>query len=350
MASAPLPAQLKSLADGIVTRLLLYYAGIFIIGWSAWNVFPAPIREFLERNLGPVMGGAQPTGDLAAPFTPAVPGTRGSSHEMAGLAFMVGIIAIVLALPMAWTYMYTRQKKGFQQSVVHTIVLMPAVVAAVSLLVRNNTGLAFALAGIVAAVRFRTSLEDSRDAVFIFAVSALGLACGVHIEFAAALSLLFCLIALGLWYSDFGRTPPALEGERAEAHLQRALAIANRTSQFVARVDREVLEGLSPVQLDALAQRVRKRRVEVAPDENRWTASFQVMVSDDAGRPAVEKILAERAKKWEFARAEFLDGATRLTFRVRTRKGIPARELATFIESDAAPYVSEVTVDEPGDD
>lgn len=340
-------ARLRPLADGILVRLTAYYAAVFVVGWAAWNIAPAAARTFLERNLGPVMGGAQPTGDLTAPFTPAVPTPMGSSHEMAILAMMVGAMAIVLALPMAWVYMYTRQKKGFQQSVVHTIVLMPAVVAAVSLLVRNNTGLAFALAGIVAAVRFRTALDDSRDAVFIFAVSALGLACGVHLEFAAALSLLFNLIALGLWYSDFGRTPPGFEGARAEAHLQRALAIANRTSQFVARVDREVLESLSPAQLDALAQRVRKRRDEVAPSETpRWTAQLQVVVSDDAGRPAVEKILADRTKQWEFARAEFLPEGTRLTYRVRTRKAMPAQEVATFVESDATPYVASVTVQE----
>lgn len=342
-----LPARLRALADGILVRLLTYYAALFVVGWSAWNVAPAPARTFLERNLGPVMGGAQPTGDLTAPFTPVTPAPMGASHEMAILALMVGTIAIVLALPMAWVYMHTRQKKGFQQSVVHTIVLMPAVVAAVSLLVRNNTGLAFALAGIVAAVRFRTTLDDSRDAMFIFAVSALGLACGVHLEFAAMLSLLFNGIALALWYSDFGRTPPGFEGARAEAHLQRALAIANRTSQFVARVDREVLESLSPAQLDALAQRVRKRRDEVAPAEAaRWTATLQVVVSDDAGRPAVERILADRTKQWEFARAEFLEGGTRLSYRIRTRKAMPATEVATFVESDAAPFVASVNVQE----
>lgn len=346
MAPHPLAARLRRLLDGIIPRLVAYYSLVFVVGWSAWNVAPQSARAFLERNLGPVMGGAQPTGDLTAPFTPVSPGPMGSSHEMAILALMVGTIAIALSLPMAWVYMYTRQKKGFQQSVVHTIVLMPAVVAAVSLLVRNNTGLAFALAGIVAAVRFRTTLDDSRDAVFIFAVSALGLACGVHLEFAAALSLLFNAIALGLWYSDFGRTPPALEGARAEAHLQRALAIANRTSQFVARVDREVLEGLSPVQLDALAQRVRKRRNETSESESSWNATLVCVVSDDAARPAIEKILGERAKRFEFARAEFLDGATRLTFRVRTRKAVGPAELATFIENDVAPFVSSVTVEE----
>lgn len=338
----------RTLLAGIIPRLVAYYAALGGLGWSAWNLTPLPIQVKLAEYLRPVMGGAQSTGDLTSPFSAAVPTPVGSNHETAMLALLVGVAALLLALPMAWVFMHTRQRKGYQQSVVHTIVLLPPVVAAVSLLVRNNIGLAFSLAGIVAAVRFRTTLDDSKDAVFIFAVSALGLACGVHLEFAAALSLLFSSIALGLWYSDFGRTPPDLEGARAEQHMQRAVKIANRTSQFVARLDREILEGMAPAQLEALAQRVKQRRggVETGEMEAKWEATLVVTISDDAGRPIVERILQERAKKFEFQRAEFLDGTTRLTYVIRARKAIPAQELATFVEQDAQPFVSSVTVEE----
>ncbi|MGQ0647357.1 MAG: DUF4956 domain-containing protein [Gemmatimonadaceae bacterium] len=343
---AGLGTRIRSSLDGILVRLVLYYALVFTLGWSVWNYAPGALRGFVARNLAPVMGGAQTTGEFTAPFTTALPADTGSGHDMAILALLVGAVAVLLALPLAWVYMYTRQKKGYQQSVVHTIVLLPPVVAAVSLLVRNNIGLAFSLAGIVAAVRFRTSLDDSRDAAFIFAVSALGLACGVHLEFAAAISVLFAAIALGLWYSDFGRSPPALEGARADSHMQRALELANRTSQFVARLDREILEGMAPAQLQALAQRVRRRRSDLGKPETEWDAKLIVTVTDDAGRPAVERILADRAKKFEFSRAEFLDGSTRLTYVVRARKGIRVQELATFVEHDAMQYVASVDIEE----
>ncbi|MCC6316826.1 MAG: DUF4956 domain-containing protein [Gemmatimonadaceae bacterium] len=340
------PSRLRALLSGIIARLTLYYAALFGLVWVAWNVMPAPVRDFLARNLGPVMGETRISRDLTAPLPSALPSME-SSHEMAMLAILVGVSALALALPMAWVYMHTRQKKGYQQSVVHTIVLLPAVVAAVALLVRNNIGLAFSLAGIVAAVRFRTTLDDSKDAVFIFAVSALGLACGVHLEFAAALSLIFTALALGLWYTDFGRTPPGLEDARAEQHLQRALQIANRTSQFVARIDREILEGMAPAQLEALAQRVKRRKNEVSDGTTeRWDATMLITISDDAGRPAVERILQERAKRHEFARAEFLPGGTRLTYQVRARRAIPIADLATFIENDASEHVTSVEVTE----
>ncbi len=341
------PSRLRLALGSIITRLAAYYLAIFALGWSTWNLLPPGPRDFLARNLGPVLGGAQFTGDLTAPLTPATPSAVGGSHEMAILALLVGGMAIALSLPLAWVYMHTRQKKGYQQSVVHTIVLLPAVVAAVSLLVRNNVGLAFSLAGIVAAVRFRTTLEDSRDAVFIFAVSALGLACGVHLEFAAALSFLFAVIALGLWYSDFGRTPPALEGARAEQRLQRAMAIANRTSQFVARVDNEVLKDLSPAQLEALAGRLRKRRDEAAPAEApKWDANLIVVAPDVGGRETVERILQQRAKRFEFARAEFMNGTTRLTFSVRIRRGVTPREFADLVRQDSDGVIQEIIVED----
>lgn len=340
----PLRTRLRSFIDHIVGRLVTYYAFVGGVFWAAWSLVPQNARDFLLENMGPVLGDARVTGDPAAPLTSALQGA--GTHHIAMLAVLTSAASLILALPMAWVYMYTRQKKGYQQSVVHTIVLLPPVVGAVSLLVRNNVGLAFSLAGIVAAVRFRTTLDDSRDAVFIFAVSALGLACGVHLEFAAALSVLFSWLALGLWYTDFGRTPPGLEGARAEQHLQRAISIANRTSQFVARIDREVLESLAPAQLDALADRVKKRRNELSPKDDEWDASLVVLVTHDSGRPVVERLLGERTKKFEFARAEFLDGATRLTYLVRARKSVPIDTLVTFLENDGAPHVQSAILED----
>jgi hypothetical protein len=236
--------------------------------------------------------------------------------------------------------MYTRQKKGYNQSVVHTIVLLPAVVAAISVLVRNNIALAFSLAGIVAAVRFRTSLEDSRDAVFVFAVSALGLAAGVHVEFASILSVLFSALAMTLWYTDFGRTPPHLEGQRAEQAMQRALELANRTSQFVAKVDREILESMAPAQLDALADRVRKRRVQTSEQEQPYDGELTVRLSDgEAGKTVVETLLKERAKRFTLLKSESQDGEVTLVYGVKPRRGLRLDEIAAVVERDGVPFV-----------
>jgi len=132
------------------------------------------------------------------------------------------------------------------------------VVAGIVVMVKYSIALAFSLGGIAAAVRFRNSLEDSKDAVYVFLVIGIGIAAAVDLPVALVISLLFNVIVIGLWSSDFGRTPVELEGRVAERRLQRARQLA-RTGTFVARIDEEVLSNMSAEQLEGLAQRVMRR-------------------------------------------------------------------------------------------
>lgn len=343
---------LAKLFQGVVSRLLLYYVTLSTLIWSAWALMSPATQVEVKTALAPILGGGGASvgenpfsrSEAAAAMVALPP------HLVTLLASVACVAALLLALPVAWVYMFTRQKKGYSQSVVHTIVLLPAVVAAVGVLVRNNVALAFSLAGIVAAVRFRTTLEDSKDAVYIFVVSALGLACGVQLEVAIVLSLLYIVIALTLWQTDFARTPPGIEGKRAQLHMQRALAIANRTSQFVARLDKEILETMAPEQLDALAKRVKKRREDIAipsedaegdEDRPKFDGRVTVIVSaDDAAQVTVESILAERSKRYSLVHTGSTDGVTTLVYAVRAKKGGRLEEVATILERDGVPFVS----------
>lgn len=344
------PPGIAKLFQGVVSRLIAYYSTLVAIVWVTWTVLSLDSRQQVAEALAPILGMG---GGSLVPAT--VPGfASGGSlvglppHLVTLLAAVACVAAVLLTLPVAWVYMFTRQKKGYSQSVVHTLVLLPAVVAAVAVLVRNNIALAFSLAGIVAAVRFRTTLEDSKDAVYVFVVSALGLACGVQLEVAIVLSLLYIVLALVLWQTDFARTPPSLEGKRAEEHMQRAIAIANRTSEFVARVDREILETLAPEQLEALAGRVRKRREDIgtpAPegeeDRPKFDGRLTIAVSAEAeARAAIEIILTTRAKRFELVRSETAGEGATLVYAVRARKGMRLDELAGIVEREGVPFVS----------
>jgi len=354
--SEPRPA-LATLFQGVVSRLVVYYVVLAGATWGTWLVLSPAQRAQVGEALAPIMGvgGAS----LSIPNFPAIaPGGSLSAlpPELVTLLAAVACVAsVLLALPVAWVYMFTRQKKGYSQSVVHTLVLLPVVVAAVAVLVRNSIALAFSLAGIVAAVRFRTTLEDSKDAVYVFVVSALGLACGVQLEVGVVLSLFFVVVALALWQTDFARTPPALEGKRAEMHMQRAMAIANRTSQFVARLDREILETLAPEQLDALASRVRTRRQEGVPvpggqaaeERPRFDGRMTIVVTgtDDA-RPLVEALLVERCKRFVLVRNTSDAGETTFVYSVRARKGQRLEELIPELEREGVPFVVRVSAEQ----
>ena len=79
---------------------------------------------------------------------------------------VVAIIGALLAsLPVSWVYMTVRSGEEYDQSLVNTIILLPMVVTGIVIIVQNSLALAFALAGIAGAVRFRNSLKSSGDAL-----------------------------------------------------------------------------------------------------------------------------------------------------------------------------------------
>lgn len=111
---------------------------------------------------------------------------------------LLGIFAFMS--PVAWVYMGARRRRGREQSFVLTLLLLPLAVAGIVIIVENSLALAFSLAGIVAGVRFRLTLDDTLDAVFIFMSIGVGLAGGIGaLEVAAVLSLFFNFAVLLLW-------------------------------------------------------------------------------------------------------------------------------------------------------
>jgi hypothetical protein len=339
------------LGTNIILRLIVYYIVVTVVAFFGLRLMPGSWRDVIEAAMRPLVGmSTEPVTNFSTP-DPRV--EMLASNAVILMAIIASLAAIVNCLPVAWTYMFTRQKKGYQQSVVHTLILLPMVVAVVATIVRSSAALAFSLAGIVAAVRFRVALEDSRDAVFVFGVMALGLACGVSLEAAGVLSVLFNVIVLILWYSDFARTPPALEGERAQKHYEKAVAIANRTSQFVARLDREILDSMAPAQLDALQARLDKQKqkfgltTEAAEEEGpRFEGRITVHVGDpDQAQPAVEAVLQANLKRWKMVRIERTDGEARIVYAVRPKKGQNLEAISNTLTNEAAPFVANVEVE-----
>lgn len=267
----------------IVLRTVLYYIGVAGVTLA--------FREYAVPNWGAL--GGESFNDIVggAPLT-----ADGVITTPTGLAASVAMLtAFATSLPVAWIYTLTRRKKGFQQSVVQTYLILPVVAAGIVVLVKHSLALAFSLGGIVAAVRFRTSLDDSKDAAGIFVVIGIGMAAAVAPSVSWVISIAFNLLMLLLWWTDFGR-PVALEGSMAERRLEKALETANRTGMFIARMDDEVLKGLAPEQLEALADRAWRRRKRNDPD-----LADDDTVTDDL--PEFERLLRLRSPDVERARA-----------------------------------------------
>jgi len=187
----------------MIGRLTVYYLAIGIVVFAAVRIWPA-MRDYLP------VGGveqliAQPAGDpLKA--SDAVRAEHVSSLGQSLFWLIVALIGALLAsLPVSWVYMGVRDDEEYDQSLVNTIIVLPMVVTGIVIIVQNSLALAFALAGIAGAVRFRNSLKSSGDALFILMSVAIGLSAGIGaVELAAVITIAFNYTFVLLWMTEYG--------------------------------------------------------------------------------------------------------------------------------------------------
>jgi hypothetical protein len=204
------------------------------------------------------------------------------------------------------------------------------------LLVKYSVALAFSLAGIVAAVRFRNTLDDSKDAVYVFLATAIGLASAVNLPVAAVISIGFNALALVMYYTDFGSAPVELDGRIAEQRLKRARQLA-RTGTFVARIDDEVFRNMTREQLEGVAQRAWKRAQ--ASDDTAEPEEVRVRMRTrdlNALRRAVDPRLTENAKTWRIGAINEIDGVHTAEYHVQLKKKTTPDELIALIRASGS--------------
>lgn len=138
--------------------------------------------------------------------------------------FMIGHLSgtILLMVPITWTYKAIKYRGGFNKNFVRSLIILPICATTTVLLIQDSLSLAFGLAALVAAVRFRVVLEEAIDGIFIFAAICVGLAAGIgYLGIALIMCIFFCFGNQVLWHMDYGRNP------MEEAKLQKKRAKAN---------------------------------------------------------------------------------------------------------------------------
>lgn len=315
-----------SSTNRIMVRVVLYYVVLIGLGALIWQVIPHTTSE-TPTSLDLIFGGGPNSGGKNAP--------RAALDEVS-LSITVGfamLSAILLSLPVAWIYLLTRSKRGYQQSVVQLLIILPLIVAGVTLLVKYSVALAFSLAGIVAAVRFRNTLEDSKDAVYVFLATAIGMASAVNVPVAAVISIGFNATVFALWYLDFGHAPEELDGRIGEKRLQRARDLA-RTGTFVAQIDEHVLQNMSRDQLAGVAERAMRRAAAAeddAPQPNE-ERRLRLQTDDPSGlRPIVEAKLKDYTKQYRRGSVTEVNGVQMLEFFVQMKKKTSADDLMSLL-------------------
>ena len=341
-------------SDRPIRRLIAYYAFLGVVLALLHNFWPRADHLMLGKGLDAATTPTSPMvlqDALAGGSDPASTVGAGAFDEdsLAGIFITTTLILIgtlLLMMPVSWVYMSARNIPGHSQAVVQTLIILPLVVAGIVLIVRDSLALAFSLAGVVAAVRFRTNLKDTRDVVFVFLAIAVGFAAGVQtLAVGAVLTMVFNFVMLWTWRYDYGRnvlTPTA--ASRWSAPLN-SLAM---TSEYDAVPDRDLVLSLSPREASKLAarfERVSDVLGGAKQKKPRFTAVLS-LTSDHVGdaQELVERVLDRLAKRWRLDEVVTHTGKpSEIYYLVKVKKGVTRDEMLTAVRDEAGDRI--VTAD-----
>ena len=193
------------LALRLFAKLTAYYVAVTAIVLLALQLFPN-LREYMPfGGVEALMSSSRSTGlDQALVATPVAAEISNLRESLYWLAITI-LGALLTALPVSWVYIAIRNRRDYDQSLVDTIVILPIVVTSIIIIVQNSLALAFSIAGIAAAVRFRNSLKSSGDALYILLAVGIGLSAGIGaLELAIVMTVAFNYTFLVLWVTDYG--------------------------------------------------------------------------------------------------------------------------------------------------
>jgi hypothetical protein len=215
--------------------------------------------------------------------------------------------AILFVLPVALVYRRTKGQHEYDPGVTHSSIILAPTIAGVLMVIQGSLAMAFSLAGVVTAVRFRNSLKDTNDAVYVFVAVAIGLAAGGQaLDIAAAISLVFCTTVLLLSKSPLHLSPRPRHHHGHDGHdghdgYDEEQAGGARAARWdPARLERLVVHAAGP----------------------------------DLARVPIEALLERDAKAWrlEGSRAGTSDPAT-LTYLIYRRKHADREQLVQDLEA-----------------
>ncbi len=326
-----------------VRRLMGYYAiltllavGLQFIAPDLWRVLfdvqqiSAPETPFLLQD------------GLANGASNAVPIGAGGQLLILTSVTLVGTLLVML--PVTWVYMSAREVRGHNAALVQTLLILPIVVTGIVFVVRNSLALAFSLAGVVAAVRFRTTLRDTRDIVFIFLSIAVGFAAGVYmLGLGALVSMFFNFVVLLTWRFGFGRNVLA---PTAAAQWKEPLSSLAKSNGATEVPDREVLLALSGDKVTALAERFNRVRKMMGTHSGRPRYNAVVFVTADdvsAAQPRIEYALAQSTRRWILDEiVAHVGKPSEMYYLVKLSKGSTGDEVITAVRGTAVGVITSV--------
>lgn len=320
-------------SDRPMRRLLAYYGIVTVLVLLLAYFFPRVALRIGATGLGDVA--ENPTALMdALNAQPAVLSMGvGTLADTALTLLLLLFGTLILMLPVSWVYMSARPLPGHSQTIVQTLLILPPVVAGIVFIVQNSLALAFSLAGIMAAVRFRTTLRDTRDLVYIFLSIVVGFAAGVQsLMVGAIVSIFFNYLLLFTWRYDYGRsllTPTAQSQWLGPLHT-----LASPTGELEIP-DRDLVLSLTPEKAEALSDRFGRVSDVLGKNKKKPRFNSVLTVTTDNVSDAqqkIEQVLDKMTKRWKLDEVVTNTGKpSEMYYILKLKKSVPRDDLLTGI-------------------
>jgi Domain of unknown function (DUF4956) len=121
------------------------------------------------------------------------------------LALAALLLSLALCMLIAWVYVLTYQGLSYLRGFTQTLATAGIISALVMMAIGSDIGRGVGLVGALTLIRFRSTLKDTRDLLFVFASLIVGVACGVF-AFGLAIigTVVFCVAISYVSWSSFG--------------------------------------------------------------------------------------------------------------------------------------------------
>jgi hypothetical protein len=252
------------------------------------------------------------------------------------------LLSFIFTLPIAWVYTLTKDEESFDPSLSQTIVVLAMIVTGVMIVISNELARAFSLAGVVAAVRFRNTLQDTKDAVYVFIAVAVGMGCGTHVyHIAVWLSVIMSFTMYLLWKYKFGKslreaaTTGLAGGKGGKKEAQRLYE--QTSAEARQQLERELGQQIRLMQWADL-------QADEEKGKKRANAALIVECSDPhQAIEEVDKALDNFGGRWQLANVSSNGpGRSTLEYVGRLPKEVAPASLVNMIQQNGATSIREI--------
>jgi uncharacterized membrane protein YhiD involved in acid resistance len=247
------------------------------------------------------------------------------------------LLSFIFTLPIAWVYTLTKDEANFDPSLAQTIVVLAMVVTGVMVVISDELARAFSLAGVVAAVRFRNTLQDTKDAVYIFIAVAIGMGCGTRVyHITVWLSVIMSLTMFLLWKYKFGTSLRSSTKALGKKDVQKIYA--QTSGEALQHLERELEQQVRLMQWAQM-------RTDEEKGKKKPNAALIIESSDAyTAIEQVDKVLDSYGGKWQLANiSSETPGRSTLEYVGRLPKETTPATLIGAIQENGSSAIIEVS-------